>query len=529
MSNVLSEEKRQQVIALGRLGWSLRRIAAETGVCRRSAGSYLKQAGVALRPPGRWGREPPKEANEVTTDSGAGIATVAPAKAAKGATADPVRPLGSHCADFHELIEDALRRGRNAMGIYQGLVDDHGYSHSYESVKRYVRALRGARTPEAHPVIETAPGVESQVDYGEGPMVRDPPKTGKYRRTRLFLLTLGYSRKSVRLLGFKSSTKLWAQFHETAFRRLGGATRTTVLDNLKEGVLKPDIYEPTLNPLYRDVLRHYGSVAVPCRVRHPDRKGKVESGIGHTQGTPLRGMRFDALEEAQAYLDNWDGRWADTRIHGTTKRQVAAMFAEEKPFLLPLPAEPFRYYQFGERTVHLDGCVEVEGAYYTAPPGHIGRHVQVQWDELHVRLIEPRSGTLLREHVRTAAGRYRIAPEDRPARTPPTTLKLLARASYAGKAIGTLCAEILRREPDGGPRRILGVLSLARKYGVPAVESACAAALEGGVPTYRFVRTYVERHPTPALSLKQVDELIRPLTDYRDLISRITEQQGEKP
>jgi len=74
-------------------------------------------------------------------------------------------------------------------------------------------------------------------------------------------------------------------------------------------------------------------------------------------------MRFESLEEAQAYLDRWEERWADTRIHGTTKRQVAAMFAEEKPHLLPLPLEPFRYYQYGERVVHLDGCVEVEAAY----------------------------------------------------------------------------------------------------------------------------------------------------------------------
>lgn len=528
MSNVLSEEKRQQVIALGRLGWSLRRIEAETGVRRETAGGYLKLAGVGLRPPGRWGRGPPKPANKVTTDFGAGIATGTEAKPANEVTTDPAWPVRSHCAVYHELIAEAVGRRRNAVAIYQQLVDDHGYSHSYESVKRYVRAMRGARTPEAHPVIETAPGEESQVDYGEGPMVRDP-KTGKYRRTRLFVMTLGCSRKSVRLLCFKSSAEVWAQLHEKAYRRLGGATRTTVLDNLKEGVLTPDVYKPKLNPLYRDVLKHYGVVALPCRVRHPDRKGKVEAGIGHTQRTPLRGMRFESLEEAQAYLDRWEERWADTRIHGTTKRQVAAMFAEEKPHLLPLPAEPFRYYRFGERTVHLDGCVEVEGAYYTAPPGHIGRHVQVQWDDLHVRLIEPRSGTLLREHVRTAPGRYRIAPQDRPARTPQTTLKLLAGASHAGKAIGTLCAEIHRREPDGAPRRILGVLALARRHGVPAVESACAAALEAGVPTYRCVRTYVERHPTPALGLKQVDELIRPLTHYRDLISRITQQQGEKP
>jgi hypothetical protein len=230
-------------------------------------------------------------------------------------------------------------------------------------------------------------------------MVRDPV-TGKYRRTRLFVMTLGYSRKSVRLLKFRSSSQIWAELHEKAFRRLTGATRVVVLDNLREGVLTPDIYDPTLNPLYRDVLRHYGAVALPCRVADPDRKGKVESGVGHAQKTPLKGLRFESLEEAQTYLDHWEARWADTRIHGTTKRQVAVMFAEEKPALLPLPVEPFRYYPYGERTVHLDGCVEVEAAYYSAPPGWIGRRVQVQWDVRQVRLLDPRTGQLLREHLR---------------------------------------------------------------------------------------------------------------------------------
>jgi hypothetical protein len=78
---------------------------------------------------------------------------------------------------------------------------------------------------------------------------------------------------------------------------------------------------------------------MPCRIQDPDRKGKVESGVGHAQRTPLKGLRFESLEEAQAYLDHWEQRWADTRIHGTTKRQVAAMFAEEKPTLLPLPLD----------------------------------------------------------------------------------------------------------------------------------------------------------------------------------------------
>jgi hypothetical protein len=144
-------------------------------------------------------------------------------------------------------------------------------------------------------------------------------------------------------------------------------------------------------------------------------------------------MRFESPQEAQAYLDHWEARWADTRIHGTTKRQVAAMFAEERPALLPLPVEPFRYYQYGERTVHLDGCVEVEAAYYGAPPGWIGRRVSVQWDVRHVRLLNPSTGQLLREHLRATCGAHRIQDQDRPKHTPLGTLQLLCRADHAGE------------------------------------------------------------------------------------------------
>ncbi|MER2562634.1 MAG: IS21 family transposase [Myxococcaceae bacterium] len=523
MGNVLSNEKREQVIALGRLGWPLRRIESETGVRRETASAYLKAAKVAVRPPGRWGRSKP--ANEVTADPDRGTS----ANPANEVTADLLElkqayvlktPAKSLCAPHEAFVREALQRGRNAMAIYQQLVDDHGFTATYESVKRYVRTLRRDEAPkQAHPVIVTAPGEESQVDWGEGPLVLNP-ETGKYRRTRLFTMVLGYSRKAVHLLAWKSSTEVWAKLHEEAFRRLGGAPQTTVLDNLREGVLTPDVYEPRLNPLFRDVLKHYGVVGLPCRVRHPDRKGKVESGIGHAQRTPLKGMRFDSLEEAQAFLDRWTTRWADTRIHGTTKRQVAVMFAEEAPLLQRLPVEPFRYYRFGERTVHLDGCIEVEGGYYGVPPGHLGQRLRVQWDELYVRVLAPVTGELLREHRRTSRGGRRMAPADRPASTPPTTLELLARASRAGRAIGALCAEMHRREGEASVRRVQGVMGLAKKYGPALVEEACALGLEVRSPNYRFVRRYLERHPV--LALKQVDELIRPLTHYQQLIERLT-------
>jgi transposase len=541
MSNVLEHATQQQILALGRLGWTLSRIQQTTGVRRETISGYLKAAGIAVRSRGRPSESKPKPAispPEVSTDSGPSKPAISgtvstdsgPAKPATRGTVstDPSErirpgraPSASACEPYRELIVEALGRGRNAVAIWQDLVDRHGFPARYASVRRFVAVLRGRPAPEAHAVITTEPGEEGQVDYGDGPMVRHP-KSGQYRRTRLFVLTLGYSRKSIRLLVWQSSAQTWSELHERAFRRLGGTVRVIVLDNLKEGVLTPDVYDPALNPLYRDVLAHYGVVALPCRVADPDRKGKVESGIGHTQKTPLQGMRFETLEEGQTYLDRWDTRWADTRIHGTTKRQVAAMFAEEQPTLGALPLEPFRYYRFGVRTVHLDGCVEVDAAYYSAPPGWIGRRVDVQWNDLHVRLLHPKTGQLLREHLRAPRGWHRIEDADRPSRTPAKTLALLTAAHRVGPSVGAVVDHIHHHEGAAGVRRILGVLALAKKYGPAIAEDAAKAALDLAVPTYRFLRRYLERRPSVPLTLRQVDPLIRQLTLYRDLIDRTT-------
>ena len=316
-------------------------------------------------------------------------------------------------------------------------------SRRYASVRRFVAQLRGA-TPEARVVIPTTPGEEGQVDYGDGPMVRWPetkmPAARDCFSSRSRALAEGGAAAHVEV-----ERADWCELHERAFRRLGGTPAVVVLDNLKEGVLTPDIYDPALNPLYRDVLAHYGTVALPCRVGDPDRKGKVESGIGHTQRTPLKASA-SRRSRRPAYLDRWDAHWADTRIHGTTKRQVAAMFAEERPTLRPLPVEPFRYYRFGDRTVHLDGCVEVEAAFYGAPPGWIGRRVHVQWNDLHVRAHRPEDASA----PARASARHGVSPDRRSrpaARTPPTTLALLGRAATAGASIGAVCRHMRRAPP----------------------------------------------------------------------------------
>jgi hypothetical protein len=232
VSNVLNEEKKQQAIALGRLGWPLRQIEKAIGVRRETISAYLKAAGIAMRPPrGQYipakpaspeegvitdpaEAKPASQGDEVITDSGGESST-----STNEAKPDPPPgrgPSSSACIPYQDVIELGLSRGRNAMAIWQELVDTCGFASGYQSVRRFVSRLQGGHSSEPCAVIET--GEEAQVDYGDGPMVRDP-QSGKYRRARLFVLTLGYSRKSVRLLVFRSSSQTWAELHEKAFRR----------------------------------------------------------------------------------------------------------------------------------------------------------------------------------------------------------------------------------------------------------------------------------------------------------------------
>jgi transposase len=186
MGNVLSEDKKHQVVALGRLGWSLRRIEEATEVRRETVSAYLKAAGIPVR--GRGGRPrvwPPKPATtpevstdsrskpaiseEVSTDSGqAKPATRAAVSTDSAPSPRPGRaPSASASEPFRELITEALSRGRNAMAIWQDLVDDHGFAARYASVRRFVLALRGTSAPDARVVITTAPGE----DYGDFPVM----------------------------------------------------------------------------------------------------------------------------------------------------------------------------------------------------------------------------------------------------------------------------------------------------------------------------------------------------------------------
>ena len=169
------------------------------------------------------------------------------------------------------------------------------------------------------------------------------------------------------------------------------------------------------------------------------------------------------------------------------------MFAEERPALCPLPLEPFRYYQYGHRTVHLDGCVEVAAAYYSAPPGWIGRAHPRPMERGPRPAARPphRPSSSASTCARRAAG-IALPIKTGPHVPRPKTLALLAAAKRAGPGIATICDHIHRHDGAAGVRRILGVLALARKHGPAVAEEAATAALELGVPTYRFLRRYLD-------------------------------------
>src|SRR5664280_3166438 len=253
--NELSVQEQETILSLLRLGWSRRRIARETGHRRETITRYGVAAGLLAPTP----IADSKPAGEAEVPSGSAAAT--PAKSR------------SSCEGHRPFITAEITKGRNGTAIFQDLVEHHGYEGSYDAVKRFVRSLVPS-TPKLSCRFETLPGQEAQVDYGEGAPTRDV-RSGKYRKPRLFVLGLSFSRHAFRKVVWRSSQQVWCELHEEAFAHFGGTPEWIRLDNLKEGVIEPDIYDPELNKLYAALLKHYNIIALPCRPYAPDLKGAV--------------------------------------------------------------------------------------------------------------------------------------------------------------------------------------------------------------------------------------------------------------
>lgn len=525
--NRISKMRQEQILALYRTGESIQGISEKLGLHRDTVRGYVKAGGFSVK----RGR-PAKTGNlKLRVPTGSESKSGILSSGCPPGLAPPQSPPGassSQCAPYLEFIEERLARGMDAYYIWHDLKQEKGFQASYDSVKRFVRRLK-AKTPEVFAVIPTVPGLEAQVDYGRGAPTRHP-LTGNHVRPWLFCLKLSHSRKTFRKVLWKSSSSVWAQLHEDAFRFFGGVPATILLDNLKEGVLKPDLYEPELNPLYAKLLDHYGCVALPCRVRTPRHKGKVENEIKYTQGA-LKGRRFESLEDQQKFLDHFGSHIADTRIHGTIKRQVQDVFqSEELPALKPLPDQPFPFTRVLSRRVHPDGHVVVESAYYSVPHTHVGQEVAVWLDRLFVTVLDPKTQALLARHSLSKPGRFTTNPDHLPAHKQRTSLheNLMGRALHLGTHVQSLAKKILEMDPYRSIRRVQGILSLARTYDPKAIDLASRLCFEKGLFSYRALKNVLEhqrdkRSHAPVPSLIQQHDCIRPASEYRSLWNACTQ------
>jgi transposase len=516
--NVLKAHLRITVQTLLAAGRSQREIERMTGVDRKTIRRYGQEICAAA-------------ANSPTLATGSGGRE----SDVFGSETPPPRPPASPpklarsaCEAHREWIESQVALGRNGQSIYQDLVDRMGFNHRYNSVKRFVRTLR-KREPERFDILDGLAGDEAQVDFGLGaPTLYH---TGRYRRPFLFVMTLKYSGKAFRKVVWKADQESWARLHEEAFRAFGGSVAYVVLDNLKQGVIKPDLYEPELNPVYAALLAHYSAVADVARVADPNRKGVVERAIQHTQDTALKGRQFETIEAQNAYLAYWEERWAAPRIHGRKKRQVLALFEEEKPYLKPLPLEGFRYFRQGKRTVDDAGLVVVDQKYYAALPAPLYSEVTVRVYEHEVEILDEHGHILRRHEKKTARGKYELPPEDRLFNPSRETARLIGKATKIGPHSAQLAREIFAHLGRPGQKAIYGLTNLPRHHSREDIEKASEQVLKLSRPSYQALKRILERSTAAKEAravanrdrLQQHGDHIRALEEYQRFFDQQTE------
>ena len=548
MANVLKMALIESILSLHAQRWSQRRIARELNVDRETVRKYLRErlatAKPAIAPPGSGESKPAtfpgspapesKPATNLPTGSAAG--TGGEAADLAGAVESPAAVLGpagpaSHCEPYREIILAKLQQELSAQRIWQDLTES-GATVGYDSVRRFVQKLGRTRSLPFRR-MECGPGEEAQVDFGTGaPVIASD---GKRRKTNVFRIVLSHSRKAYSEATFTQTAEDFFRCLENAFTHFGGVPKTLVIDNLRAAVAHPDWFDPELTPKVQSFCRHYGTVILPTKPYMPRHKGKVESGVKYVKNNALKARTFSSLEAENRHLADWERTVADTRIHGTTKRQVSLVFEQaERATLLGLPLERFACFHEAKRKVNRDGHVEVAKAYYSAPPEYLSREVWVRWDARLVRIFNNRFEQIAM-HVRHEQGRFsthaqhiakeKISGLERGA------AYLLHKVSVVGPFTRQWSEAVVSVRGIEGTRVLQGLLSLTKKHPCEALEKACEIALSHGCWRLRAVRQLLGRKAAQQEPLPFLAEhpMIRPLADYGAVVAQAIQRQTDRP
>jgi transposase len=516
MANRIKVAIADSIIALRQLGWSFRRIAEALDVHRETVARYVRLHEAGAKPATNLstGSEAATEVERAGPVAHEGVsAGPEPASNLSAGRSGPT----SLCEPFRQVIDEKVKQGLAAQRIWQDLRAEHDFGGGYASVKRFVRRLREA-SPLPFRRMESPPGQEAQIDFGPGAPVLLPG--GRRKRYPVLRVVLSHSRKGYSEALPRQSTDEFIRALENAFRAFGGVPRTLVPDQLKAAVAKADWYDPELNPKIEDFCRHYRTVMLPAKPYTPRHKGKVESGVKYVWHNGLKGMSFDDIALENEHLRHWEAHVADLRIHGTTKRQVRALFEEERSALLPLPAAPFPSFREAKRTVGRDAHVEVDKAYYSVPPEYLGRNVWVRWDTRMVRVFNGRMEQIA-AHLKNQPGRFRTDPEHIASKKISGVERgagyLLRRISLIGPQSSSWAQAMLGARGVQGVRVLQGLLTMTRSYPADELEKACRLALSHGAFRLRALRELM-KEPTRQLELIENHPLIRPMDFYGSIV-----------
>jgi len=435
-------------------------------------------------------------------DPGQPLPDLATVLAALGPVRQPPQ-MTSSLASYQEFVEQLLDQGVEMTAIWQRLRESHQYQGSYSAVRRLVQRLR-PKAAEAFVRVQTKPGEEMQVDFGNAGQLFDPV-TGRLRSAYVFVATLGYSRHQYAELVFDQKVPTWLALHRRAFESFGGVPERVVPDNLKPAVLKALVHDPILGEAYRRLALHYGFLVSPTVPYTPRHKGKVESGVHYVKRNFLAGQEFVDLSVANQRLAVWVREVAGTRIHGTTRQVPLRLFYDyEQALLQPLPATPFTLLQIKPVKVHPDCHVIIDGSYYSAPYQYINQTLEAHVSE---HMVELYAGLeLVATHLRnTHPGQWQTRLEDYPPAKAAYLIQTPAycrqQASRIGPATRQLVDTLLGERPLQRLRAVQAILGLRQSVGPDRLEAACARALFYGDVRYRRVKQILnaalDREPLP--------------------------------
>lgn len=395
-------------------------------------------------------------------------------------------------AALHANIKDSMAHNTLAT-IHQRLRDEHGLRASLSSLRRYVAVALPEEAMRAKVTVrkdDPPPGSEAQIDYGYLGMWLDPA-TGRTRRVWAFVMVLACSRHLFVRPVLQMTLAAWIDAHVAAFRFFGGVPARWVPDNLKAGVIKPDLYDPLINRTYAELAVHYGAIVDPARAFHPKDKPRVERPMRYVRDSFWAGRTFSTLKEMVDAAEVWSAEVAGRRVcrplEGATPADVFA--AIERDALGALPANDFEMRAWSTPKVAPDTHIQVAGALYSVPWRLIGRTIDVRATAREIACYV--DGELVKTHARIGRGRltdWNDYPPEKVAFLQRTPAWCRHRATELGDAVGHVIGELLAGQALHHLRAAQGIIGLADRYGAARLNAACERAHAAGDGSYRTIK-----------------------------------------